>query len=159
MQKNASDEIKQWENSSDPYDTHLKSSLGKLKLSFPFNGVPDVDKNKIIGFAAAGGYEKGKGWDGIGEFFNDNNLGVCLYNTYKIQTVILPRETIKFFVNKKPSTSDVSGNWNTGFLYSVKWYTNTRFAELQCANKMYDKSILQRVIDLANKIDKVIINK
>lgn len=157
LQRNAKEEIKQFDNDKNPYDTHLKSSASKISLAFNFNGIPNIEKENIIGYAAAGGYAKGKGWDGIVEFISDPKLGICSFTTYKIEKVILDKETTEYLVNNKPSNKSVAGNWNEGFLYTINWYTPERLMSLECTNKMFAPSLIKKMIGLANNIDKQVI--
>lgn len=154
LQRTAKDEIKQFDNNKNPYDTHLKSSLSKINLAFNFHGIPNISNQNILGYAAAGGYLKGKGWDGIVEFISISKLGICSYTTYKIEKVILDKETTEYLVNKKPSNRNVAGNWNTGFLYTVNWYMPDRLMSLECANKMFKPNLIKDMIELATIIDK-----
>ncbi|MDR3491024.1 MAG: hypothetical protein P4M12_03135 [Gammaproteobacteria bacterium] len=154
LQRSAEEEIKQFDDDKNPLDTHLKSSVSKINLAFKFNEIPNLKKHNIIGYAAVGGYAKGKGWDGMVEFMSDPKLGVCSYTTYGIEKVILDKETTEYFVNDKPSNKSVAGNWNTGFLYTVNWYAPTRLMTLECANKIFDPNIVDNMIMLADRIDK-----
>jgi len=154
LEKNAAEEVREFDNTKNPYDTHLRSSPAKLTLAFNFNGIPTIENQNILGYAAAGGYVKGKGWDGIVQFVSNKKLGICSYTTYKIERAILDLETTEYLVNKKPSNKSIAGNWNTGFLYTVNWYTDTRMSTLQCANKTFSPEIMTKMIALANTIDK-----
>jgi len=154
LQRNAKEEISKFDDSKNPYDTHLKSSVSKLDLAFNFQNIPGVQKKNIIGYAAVGGYVKGKGWDGVVEFISNPKFGICSYTTYKIEKAILDKETTEYLVNKKPSNKSVAGNWNVGFLYTVNWYIPDRLMSFECANKMFDPVIINDMIALANHIDK-----
>lgn len=154
LEKSAKEEIKQFDNNPNPYDTHLKSSPSKINLAFNFKGIPNIENQNIIGYAAVGGYIKGKGWDGIVEFISSEKLGICSYTTYKIEKVILDKETTEYLVNKKPSNKSIAGNWNTGFLYTVNWYTNNRLMTLKCANKRFKPTLIKNMVEVANNIDK-----
>lgn len=152
IERKAKDDIKEYGNDPNPLDTHLKSSPTKIPMSFNFKGIKDVDN--VLGYAAAGGYNKAKGWDGLIQFVSDKNLGVCSYMTFKIEKVILDKETTEYTVNKKPTTKNIFGNWNTGFLYTVNWYTNDRIHTFQCANKTFKQTIMPKMLVIANKMDK-----
>lgn len=150
LPKSAKDEITKFDTDNHPYDTHLKSSASKIRLRFPFKEIPG--RHDIIGFAAAGGYKKESGWDGVVEFINHPQFGVCAYTTYSIEKVVLDKETTEYLVNNKPTIKSIAGNWNTGFRYVVTWYLPDRQMSLQCANKMYKADILNGMIQLAQKI-------
>lgn len=154
LKRTAKEKVKQFDNEKNPYDTHLKSAASKINLAFNFKEIPNIEKQDILGYAAAGGYAKGKGWDGIVEFISDSKLGVCSYTTYAIEKVILDKETTEYVVNGKPSNKSIAGNWNTGFLYTVNWYDPARLMTLECANKMFDFSLMSKMIELARAIDK-----
>jgi len=68
--------------------------------------------------------------------------------------VELNEETTEYLVNKKPTSKVIIGAYNSGFVYTVNWYTDTAMSILDCANKRYEKSIMTAMIALANKIDK-----
>jgi hypothetical protein len=133
-------------------DTRIKKSYTQIKLSFLFTPVKGVKKSDIIGYAAIGSFEK-KGWNGIKEIFQ-STLGNCSYSRMGIKAVQLAEETTEYFVNKKPSNKIIEGNINTGFLYSINWYTDTTMNTLECANMNFNQEIMTRMIGLANKIDK-----
>lgn len=153
VQKNATAEIRQYDGNENPLDTHLKSSLSKLRLSFRFVGIPGIEKKNVLGYAAAGGYTHKNGWDGIVQFVSLPSLGICSFTTYAITKVIMPEESLKYLVNKKPSIRDIAGNWNTGFLYTLQWYNPDRFMALECANKMLKPENMNQMINIAKHID------
>lgn len=153
LQKDSQNELRQFDADNNPLDTHLKSSLSKLELSFNFTEIPGIEKNNVIGFAVTGGYVKEKGWDGVVEFALIPTLGVCSFTTYKIESVILDKESLEYLVNKKPSNKNIAGNRNTGFLYTLNWYNPDRLMTFQCANKMLNPKNMSQMIDIANQID------
>lgn len=156
LNKVALAEIESYKN-ADYQDTHLKSSFSKIKLAFPFKNITDINEKDVIGFAAIGTFvnenDKNKGWTGIREFFNNSKLGVCTYSYVGIEGVQMLEETTEYIVNKKPSNKIIVGNYNTGFVYTINWYTNETMSTLDCANKNLDKHIIEEMIVLANKID------
>lgn len=151
-------ETNKYDNNPNPLDTHLRSDISKLRLSFKFLGVPGLSKDNIIGFAPAGGYTHEKGWDGIVEFFEMPNMGVCSFTTFSIKSAILYKEAIEYLVNKKPSEKDISGNWNAGFIYKLNWYTNNRRNSLECASKNLDDGYMDKMVLIANQVDNELIN-
>lgn len=154
--KIAFNETKQYDNDPNPLDTHLRSDITKLRLGFTFAGIPNIPKSDVLGFAPAGGYTHEKGWDGMVEFVQIPELGICSFATIKIESVIMYKEALSYSVNKKPSEKNILGNWETGFLYRVNWYTDTRRNSLQCANKNLKPQNMAKVITLANQIDKAL---
>lgn len=157
IKRNAPQEIAESrKKSNDVYDTHLKSNYSEIKLAFPFKGLPSIDEKDIIGYAAIGSFVKEndkEGWTGIRAFFN-SSMGTCSYSYMEIQAVQLAQETTEYLVNKKPSNKLIEGNLNSGFVYSVNWYTDNSMKTLECANKKLDQEIMKNVISLANKVDK-----
>jgi len=157
MRKNALREIRDSKKIANPYDTHLKGRLSDIKLSFGYKGIPNLDKKNIIGYAPAGGYKKdnGKpeGWTGIATFFETKELGSCEYSFNHILAIQLVKDTVKFLVNNKPTNTMVEGVPHNGFLYDVTWYTDTTMSSLRCANKKFDLTIKNKMIELARKID------
>ena len=151
--KTARKETNQYRSINNPLDTHLKPDVSNIELSFKFTGIPWIGKENILGFSPAGGYKKGKGWDGVVEFVQLPSLCVCSFTTFAIEKVILSKESVEYLVNKKPSEKDISGNWNVGFLYHVNWYTDTRRYSLECANKALKPENLKTMISMANQID------
>lgn len=133
-------------------DTRIKKSYTQIKLSFPFTPVKGVKESDVIGYAAIGSFEK-NGWNGIKEVFQ-SELGNCSYSRMGIKAVQLAKETTEYFVNKKPSNKIIEGNINSGFLYSINWYTDTTMNTLECANMDFNSEIMTKMIGLANKIDK-----
>lgn len=153
-------EIKQFSSSKDIEDTHLKSSYNDIKLSIPFkplNESNNIYKNiNIVGYAAGGSYKDG--WDGIKVFFNDNTLSACAYSKNKILAIQMEKEKIQYIVNNKPSFKVIMGNYEGGFINNVSWYTDKKtyvFQEqIDCATRKLDKNMLDKMVVLANQIDK-----
>jgi len=150
----AAKETRQYDNDPNPLDTHLKSSLSKIRLSFSFSGIPGIEKENVLGFAAAGGYTHEKGWDGVVEFVKMPNLGICSFSTYSIVKVIVPSNNIQYLINKKISNTEIAGNKMVGFLYRVEWFTNTRSYSFECANKNLDHKNLTEMVKIAKQIDR-----
>lgn len=146
-------EIKDSKKLNDPYDTHLKSSLSEINLSIPFKPVKSIKNENVIGYAAIGSYIDNKGWSGVKEFFDDPELGTCAYSVTTIKAAQLSKETTEYLVHKKPSNKIIEGNFNTGFIYNLNWYTNHTMSVLDCANKKFDPAIMSKMIIYANKVD------
>jgi len=150
-------EIKANKDNKDPGDTHLKEKISEIKLAFQYNGIPFIKTTNIIGFAAIGGYID-NGWTGVKEFFNDTRLGTCTLSLYNIGVshggVKLGKSTVTYVVNSKPTTINVEGSINSGFMYRVSWFDNTFIHDLECANMNFDKEITTTMIDYARLIDK-----
>lgn len=143
-----------YENNN-PHDTHLKGSLSQIKLAFPFNGLSFLAEENVLGFAAAGGWENG--WTGIVEIFLDDSMGICKYTKNNAvldkSAVILVKEYVTYDINSKPTQISVMGRDNDGFSYRLNWYDNDYYHTLICANKAFNKSYKDKLIELARKID------
>lgn len=152
--KNFHGELSEFKNNRDPSDTHLKKQISDLKLAFAFNGIP-IPKENIMGYAAIGAWTE-NGWTGIKTFFEDKNFGICSYSLFNISlshgAVQLNNETTEYIVNKKPSSANVEGSVDSGFLYEINWFDKTYVHFLQCAKPRYEL-IIQKLVDFANQID------
>jgi hypothetical protein len=151
IEKESYNEIKAFDAVTNPTDTHLKSSYKKIKLSFVFKELPVTVYP--YAYVAAGAYSETKGWDGIVTFFKGLEVGDCSYTTFAIKRAVLEKEKISYEVNNKPTTKSIRGNYKTGFLYSVYWFENDRIKYINCANRAFDRVILNKVVDLAKQID------
>lgn len=113
-----------------------------------------INKRVYIGDSV---YLHHDGWTGVKEFFNDPKIGLCSYSLSNMKLmhggIQLAKEDVTYDVNKKPTTSEVEGSENSGFTYTVRWYDDTFAHELECANMLYDKTITENVLSLANRID------
>lgn len=141
---------------ADQYDTHLKSSYKDILLAFDYVPKKDIDNEQTIAYAPIGSYVKEKGWTGIKVIF-EKDFGTCSYSYFNLKLsngfVDLNQDFTTYKVNKKPSTESVEGNKHDGFVYSLDWYTKDSMSQLECLNSKFDKSIMQKLIALANKID------
>jgi len=163
IKKLAQTEIASFKNDKNPLDTHIKPTLSDLQLGFKFK---NPIRNEIIGYVPAGGYYKANstfnktshdGWSGIKIFFNESKIGVCSFTYYDLNlshgAVKLNQDIITYAVNNKPTYSMVEGSYNSGFMYSVSWFSKMTMNNLECANMIFDKKIKDDTIALANKID------
>jgi hypothetical protein len=143
---------------ADINDTNMKSSIAEVGLAFPYSGMPNVDKNTIIGYAAGGMLVENKGWSGIKEFFNDPELGTCNFFLSNMAlshgNVRIGEDSVQYVVNNKAGTTEVYGSKSTGFIYNLSWYDDTYSHELECASPKFSKSIIPKMIAFANNIDK-----
>jgi hypothetical protein len=157
IKDHAKQEIEDNKNSKyGDYDTHLKAHYSDIKLSFPFHGICIAEEN-IIGYAAMGTFLKNNekpGWTGIRVFFNQPGSGICSYSRMAIETVLITPEEMKNLINNKPSTRIIEGNIISGFVYRINWYTANLVKTLECANLSFNKEIIDKMVALADKIDK-----
>lgn len=153
-------EIAYFETHKDPYDNHFKRSANDSHLAFNFSlpTIPEADK---IGYVGGGSHIKDKGWTAVKLFFTQPEIGVCSYSHFNLKLshgyIEIPKETTGNIVNNKYSSLDVEGTANTGYLYTVSWYTSETMQILECANKIYDKEIANKSIELAKRIDRDIV--
>lgn len=158
IKKNAVQEIKSYRGTQDKSDTHLKQSASEIKLAFKFKKLP-IDDKDIIAYTPVGSYIKDpEGWNGIKVFFNNNETGnVCAYEFFDLELshggVMMNKDGVKYFVSNKPTVTDVEGNPSAGFVYSVVWYNNLKVSRIDCVTKSFDKTITDKMLKLANKID------
>lgn len=134
-------------------DTDLKFNLNDVKLSIPYYERP-ILKAKAFGYAPIGGYQKG--WTGIKTFFSDPDLGICTYSLEKITYIQVDGARMNRIINGYPSFQDIEGNKKGGYLYSVSWDIDQKeFVydhEIECANKVYDSQIMDKLIEFAKSI-------
>jgi hypothetical protein len=142
---------------SDINDTNMKSSIAEVGLAFPYPGIPNIDKNNVIGYAAGGMLVENKGWTGIKEFFNDPELGTCNFFLSNMAlshgNVRIGEDSVQYVVNKKAGTTEVYGSNSTGFTYNLSWYDDTYSHELECATPKFSKATIKKMITLAKEID------
>lgn len=154
-------EIKEGESLPDT-STKLRRTVAEIKLGFKPKGFDNALVNSgditLIAAVPQGGFhdEKG-GWSGVAQFFMEKNIGTCSYGVMNVkvsQTAAqLAEESITYDVNNKPTLSRVEGSDHSGFLYTLEWYDNENFHELECANMKYSKEITEQVLNLAKMID------
>lgn len=166
QRRDAAAMLRESDKIQDKFDTHLHRNLSDLKLSFTFNGLPDIKKEDIIGYAVGGSYIKkpGKpeGWDGVAVLFESNSMGSCRFDYDHIVSAYVDRASVTFDINKKPTMIFVEGTAHTGFLYTVMWYTdktkNERMtlSEIKCARKKLENNIPKKMVEYAKILDKSI---
>lgn len=154
LKENSSNEIQTKRDNKEIDYNHLKNNLPQL--AFTFKTLKAINKDKIIGYAPIGNFVD-KGWTGIKIFFSDQDLGNCSYSIFnlKLSHEEAPlNQTNEYLVNNKPSSTMVEGTSHSGFLYSLNWFTTEEIKQLECADMHLDKMKMQKMIILANKIDK-----
>ncbi len=143
-------------NSVPELDTDFKNNLSEVPLAFSFDYTKWLKSENVIAFAPVGGYIKDKGWTGIKVFFN-NESGKCSYSYFDLHrsnmVAELNKETTEYLVNNHPSSKIIEGNVKDGFIYTITWDKKGEMHILDCANKKLDKTIIDKMIALAKKID------
>lgn len=157
MRDKAPLEVEAYKQNTDALDTHLKAKHEDIKLAFPFNGLPAIAPDAILGYAAVGMWKE-KGWTGMATYFDDKGLGVCLYTLNNVTLTggakLIAAESVRYDVNHKPTTVTVRGNHQSGFFYAIRWGDNNYFHDLECANAFFDAEITSNMIAYAKVIDK-----
>ena len=158
--------LRESEKIKDKYDTHLHRNLSDVKLSFKFNGLPNIKKEDIVGYAGGGSYLQKpgnpEGWNGIAVLFESSNMGSCRFDYDHIVSAYVDKASVTFDVNQKPTATIVEGTPHAGFLYTVMWYTNKTkskqmtLSNLKCAGKKFDKHISEKMIEYARVLDKTL---
>lgn len=155
IKDHAKQEIEEFKNISDPYDTHLKSGLSDIKLAFVYKPPKSLNDLNVLGFAPAGSWKDG--WTSVVEFFHDNELGTCSYTTYNLKLtgmgIKINADAVTYLINNKPTTFQVEGSEKSGFRYLVGWTDENFDNDLVCAKMTYDKQQIDKMILLGNKID------
>jgi hypothetical protein len=135
--------------------TGLKSDEAHIKTTFTYKNV-QIPQSQIIGYASTGTYIKDKGWTGISQYFSIDGV-TCNYNVSDIKsqlgTIQLAKELVTYDVNNKPTTKYVEGRNDIGFTYNISWFDNMSH-DLICANKNFDKTLLNKIIKYAILLDK-----
>jgi hypothetical protein len=145
--------------------TDLRSDVSELKLAFDYEGLNNEanlsggDGITVYAAVPQGAFNpESGGWSGAVQFFDDKRIGSCSYGLMNVKAansaVEIAQEDVTYIINNKATLSAVEGSPNSGFLYTVKWYDETNFHELVCANMKYSPETTAAVIELANKIDK-----
>lgn len=147
--------------------TGLSANVNQMKLAFVF---PSLNQNKslkatsddmnVIAVAPKGGFHQELGgWSGASQFFIHKEIGTCSYSVMNVKAsntaAQLAEEDVTYTINNKATIlMPVEGSESSGFLYFIKWYDESNFHELECANMKYSPVINEAVIELAKRIDK-----
>lgn len=149
--------LKKYDNVTSDESTHIRRSVGQIKLAYDFHSLPMVNEHESLGFAPSGGFKNG--WTGIVQFFKKRDWGVCAFteNNAAIanSSVSIAKELVTYDVNNNPSHVFVRGNNDSGFLYFVRWYGPIYYRTLECANNVYSHDILTKVINMAKEVDRL----
>lgn len=136
-----------------------------IKLAFDYETLAEANslvagENDIHAIAAVpqgGFHDDTGGWSGIAEFFTAKNIGTCDYGLMNVKAsntaAELAMEDVTYIINNKATLMRIEGSENSGFLYTINWYDENNFHELECANMKFSEDIKNKVIELAKKID------
>lgn len=149
-------QYKKFSNDENPEATQLRHSIGELKMAYAYHGVPTNLMSQSIGVAPFGAYHE-DGWDGVVQFFENQEAGSCAYTEHNWRLshggATLAKEAVVYAVKDKPTLILVKGDSNSGFVYEINWFDDMFAHTLECANKNYGIALTKQVIQLANAID------
>ena len=136
--------------------TGLRQNLSLLKLGFPVKDFKLPNDVKIIGYAPSGSLKE-TGWTGFSVVFDSNHYGKCNYRVNNVElskaAVYIAEEYVEYLINKKPSQYSVIGHQDYGFKYSLDWYDNDYFREIECATIDFDPAMKEKLIKLTTWLD------
>ena len=146
--------------------TNLRKNVKDIKLAFKFKGIAynhalrssSSGNITLLGAVPQGGFHEDKGgWSGVAQYFVDINIGTCSYGVMNVKAsntaAQLAMEDVTYTINHKATLMRTEGSENSGFLYTIEWFDDDNFHELECANLTYSPKINNAVIELANQID------
>jgi hypothetical protein len=146
--------------------TGLKTSVNQFKLAFVFPSIATNKtlknsnaQSKLIAATVMGGFHKELGgWSGASEYFTYEGIGACSYSVMNVKAshtaVQLAQEDVTYTINNKATLlKPVEGSDSSGYMYSLEWFDDTNFHELECANMHFTNDLNNLVIELAKKID------
>lgn len=143
--------------SASPTSEGLRHNINEIQMAYEFKGVPTSLVSRMLGVAPSVTFIQGQGWAGAMQFFEKSGLGNCSYRENNLKfshgSAIIPEEDATKDVNGKITVSNVTGETNAGFMYSVDWYDNNFFRELKCAKSEYTPDTLASMLELAREID------
>lgn len=134
-----------------------KQKASDIILAFPYSGIDFVKPENNMGYYET--YIYRHGWLGIGQYFKEDDLGICNYERLNLRlataSVRLVHEDLSYEVNNKPTHYIVKGSDSTGFSAYVDWYDETYMHQLHCGNEKFNPNFMNNVIDLAIRIDHI----
>ena len=131
----------------------------KLKLAVQKKFPSYIMKKEILGTTPIGSWIKNKnGWSGYKLFFKQNKLTTCAFSYFNLSMSnghVMPsnNDNEKEYIGEKESSSEVSGNEKSGYIYSVMWFTSDEVKVLDCAQSEFTKNEINSVKKLAELID------
>jgi len=144
-------------SSANSTEEGLRRSVGEIEMAYNFHGVPAHEMSIDLGVAPSVTYVKGRGWAGATQFFEKDGVGTCSYRENNLQfshgAAVISEESSTKDVNGKVTVAAVTGQEGEGFMYSVNWYDNHYFRELNCARTTFSSATMKSVLKLAQSID------
>lgn len=146
--------------------TGLKAKVSQFHLGFKFPTLAE-NKNlkqnnsqvKLIAATPMGGYhDAAGGWSGASEYFIYEGIGNCSYSVMNVKAshtaAQLAQEDVTYTIHDKATLlKPVKGSDSSGYIYSLDWFDDVNFHQLECANMHYSADLNSAVIELAKKID------
>lgn len=152
----ASQEIKSFAKKDNPKGTHLRLKHEEVSFAFNFPEVRKEDAAVIYGFAPYIAYVDNQ-WTGGVELFKSNFGLSCRLkvNAAKLNhsSMFISEKSKTTKINDKITTQSVSGDDKYGYMYTVSWYDDTFFRELECASKQFDATVIDKLVDIAKRAD------
>ena len=138
-------------------DTGLYKSIDDIQTAYRYYGIPATAMQKILAVGPAGTFLEGKGWTGAAQVFEKTGLGVCNYSemNFKLSngSIMVPLEFVTYAVNGKVTVKNIKGEDTKGFMYTVSWYDDSFYHQLECAQSNFSTETMPDVIKLASLID------
>ena len=151
----ALEESKKFTGVIKPWNTMLRHEPQDLKMAYSFVGVPKDQITQEIGVAPVGKYEN-EGWSGAVQFF-DTSFGSCAFTEKNLRITHgssrILKELVAYTINGKVTLTDIRGTDASGYLYQVLWIDQSFDRTLECATQKLNLKIMDKVIELAKKID------
>ncbi len=138
--------------------THMRHYLSDLKMAYVYGGVPVNLINKSIGYAPESTYTS-KGWAGVVQFFIPQSINAkCAFHEIDIRitgsSTLIPEETVSKIIPDKISFMNVSGNLESGYIYTIEWWDTSFRRSLECGLPDYSDDNRNALIKLAQDINK-----
>jgi hypothetical protein len=140
-------------------ENELRKKISNIRMAYIFKGVPSSVATEVLGYSEWLGQTKA-GWPGIQEYFVNPELGSCIYAEnnlkYTCASIQLIEEEMTYGVNGKYTDFEIRGSRKSGFVYSVYWYDNRYFRQLDCAWPKYSIHHIGKVTKAADVIDRAL---
>lgn len=137
----------------------LRQNLSDIKMAYSFKGVPKTVATEVLGYNEWLG-EIDAGFPGIQEYFINPDLGICIYYENNLKytggSIQLVADEMTNEVNGKYTETEIRGSKKSGFVYTVYWYDNKYFRQLDCAWNRYSKNHMKKVVETSGVIDKAL---
>lgn len=137
---------------------NIATDIVDITMAYPFKSVPSSVVIRVIVYAPTGVYVQDngvEGWVGVTEYF-ESNFATCSYEEVNVDltgtATIMNKDSVTYEVANKIGEYLSMGD-STGFLYQIEWFDNKFRRKLRCATKVFDHTIHDKLIELANIIE------